>query len=83
MMVKRNEKNIVGEIEKLNEKEKIVLLDHISEILSARIYQSKEKTNSSDDLIGVLSDTYENRRARQVFEWEKARRGIENRQRAN
>ena len=79
-MVKRNEKTVVGEIEKLNEKEKIVILDHISELLSARLYQVKE-TNSGDDLIGALSDTYENRRARQVFEWEKARRGSFIRQR--
>ena len=35
---------------------------------SSRSSQSREK---NDDLIGTLSDAYENRRARQVGEWEK------------
>lgn len=35
---------------------------------SSKATQSREK---NDDLIGTLSDAYENRRARQVGEWEK------------
>jgi hypothetical protein len=35
---------------------------------SSRVSQAREK---NDDLIGTLSDAYENQRARQVGEWEK------------
>ena len=35
---------------------------------SSRVSQAREK---NDDLIVTLSDAYENRRARQVGEWEK------------
>lgn len=81
-MVKRNEKTLVSELEKLNEKEKYIILNHISELLNARLYQANAKNTSDDSLIGALSDTYENRRARQVFEWEKVRRSSVSRQRS-
>ena len=35
---------------------------------SSRVSHAREK---NDDLIGTLSDAYENQRARQVGEWEK------------
>ena len=72
-MVKRNEKNVAREIDKLNEKETLAVANYISTLLTNRISKSKDnKTN--DDLIVSLSDAYENKRARQVFEWEKLRR---------
>ena len=72
-MVKRTNPNIKSEIDKLNEKETLAVVNYISQILSSRISkQSDLQTN--DDLIVFLSDKRENRRARQVFEWEKVRR---------
>ncbi|MCA1625411.1 MAG: hypothetical protein LC768_02085 [Acidobacteria bacterium] len=72
-MVKRTNQNIAGEIDKLNENETLAVLQYISQLLSKRI--SQQKNNSpNDDLIVSLSDAYENKRARQVFEWEKVRR---------
>ena len=40
--------------------------------LSSRKFSTENPVN--DDLIRSLSDAYENQRARQVFEWERARR---------
>lgn len=78
-MVKRKEQNVQSEIDKLNEKETLAVANYISQILSNRISKSKENP-INDDLIVSLSDAYENKRARQVFEWEKLRR--QNAQRA-
>ena len=65
--------NIASEIDKLNENETLAVASYISQLLSTRI--SKQRENSAnDDLIVSLSDAYENKRARQVFEWEKVRR---------
>jgi len=78
-MVKQAEQNIAGEINKLNENETLAVVNYISQLLSTRI--SKQTENSTnDDVIVSLSDAYENKRARQVFEWEKVRR--QNAQRA-
>lgn len=72
-MVKRTSPNIKSEIEKLNEKEIIAVVKYISQLLSSRISQ-KPDAPPNDDLIISLSAKHENRRARQVFEWEKVRR---------
>ncbi|MDQ3322376.1 MAG: hypothetical protein M3525_08100 [Acidobacteriota bacterium] len=72
-MVNQTNKNIVREIDKLNESETLAVVSYISQILSRRI--SKQKDNfQTDDLIGTLADAYENKRARQVIDWEKMRR---------
>ncbi len=72
-MVKQEKQNIAGEINKLNENETLAVVNYISQLLSTRI--SKQTENSTgDDIIVSLSDAYENKRARQVFEWEKVRR---------
>lgn len=74
-MVKRENNNVVNELEKLNENETLAVLDYISELLSARLPIPKPKEKPiNDDLIISLSDAYENKRARQVFEWERVRR---------
>lgn len=74
-MVKQYNRNVNGELDKLNDNETHAVLDYISELLSARLPKSKEQnSSSSDDLIVSLQDAYENKRARQVFEWETARR---------
>ncbi len=72
-MVNRKNNLSAREIDKLNENETLEVLDRISELPSNR--KSKFKENlASDDLIVSLSDAYENKRARQVFEWERVRR---------
>lgn len=72
-MVNPKDANVASQITKLNEKETSAVLDYISALLSARISKSKDN-NFNDDLIVSLSDAPENRRARQVFEWERVRR---------
>ncbi len=72
-MTSRNEKKLVREIDKLNEKETLAVSNYISELLSARFSQKSEKA-FNDELIASLSDKRENQRARQVIEWEKVRR---------
>jgi len=72
-MVKQTSQTIASQIDKLNENETRAVAGYISQLLSTRA--SKQKENySNDDLIVSLSDAYENKRARQVFEWEKIRR---------
>ena len=72
-MVKRTNQTIVSEIDKLNEKETLAVVNYISQILSSR--PSKQIDSPiNDDLIVFLSDKRENQRARQVYEWEKVRR---------
>ena len=72
-MVTRTNQNIASEVDKLNENETLAVLQYISQLLSKRISQQKNNL-PNDDLIVSLSDAYENKRARQVFEWEKVRR---------
>ncbi len=72
-MVKRINQNIAGEINKLNENERLAVLQYISQLLSTRVSQQKNNL-SNDDLIVSLADAHENKRARQVFEWERVRR---------
>ena len=72
-MVKQTKYNIAGEIDKLNEPETLAVVNYISQLLSKRISKNTENS-TNDDLIVSLSDAPENKRARQVFEWEKVRR---------
>lgn len=77
-MVNKTNKNTAVEINKINESEIPAVLDYASNLLSGRKIKSKDNS-PTDDLIVSLSDAYENKRARQVFEWEKARRQIQQR----
>ncbi len=70
-MVNQSNQNIAAEIGKLNEKEFTAVANYVSQILSSR---STKSNLPHDDLIVSLSDAPENRRARQVFEWERIRR---------
>lgn len=72
-MVKQNTNHIASEFNKLNESEAKAVVKYISELLSTRAAKPIENI-STDELIGTLSDAYENKRARQVFEWERVRR---------
>ena len=72
-MVSRKNRNVASELDKLNENETSAVLDYISELLSSRNPKPIENLQG-DDLIVTLSDAYENKRAQQVFEWERVRR---------
>lgn len=72
-MVKLTNANVKSEIDKLNEKETLAVVHYISQLLSKR-FSKPPDSQSNDDLIVSLSERPENRRARQVFEWEKVRR---------
>ncbi len=73
MTVNQTNKTIASEINKLNDNETFAVLNYISQLLSTRISKQRENP-SSDDLIVSLADAHENKRARQVVEWEKVRR---------
>lgn len=62
-MVKRTNTDIAREIDKTPPAH--------SDRTSARQSSPKEKSKT-DDIIMSLSNAYENKRARQVFEWERA-----------
>lgn len=70
-MVKRTSPNNKSEID--NKTEISNNVNYISQLLSNH-YSKQFDAQSNDDLILALSDKHENRRARQVFEWEKIRR---------
>jgi hypothetical protein len=78
-MVKQTSQTIASQIDKLNENETLAVVGYISQLLSTRISKTKENY-SNDDLIVSLAEAHENKRPRQVFEWEKIRR--QNAQRA-
>jgi len=68
-MVKRTKTNAAGEFNKSNENETLAARESFSKLPSNRTSKSKENS-LNDDLIVSLSDAYENKRARQVVEWE-------------
>ncbi len=72
-MVNRVNAHITGEIDKSNENNTLAAPGYVSDLLSSRKTQSKDNP-ISDELIVSLSDAYENKRARQVTEWERLRR---------
>lgn len=72
-MSKRTGNKIIHEIDKLNENEALAVFDYIANILSARM-PKPTKNPINDELIAFLSEAKENKRARQVVEWEKVRR---------
>ena len=72
-MVERTRKNIPDEINKLKENETTVVSTYSSKPPSNQNTRSNNKIKL-DDLIRSLSDAYENKRARQVFEWETIQR---------
>lgn len=66
------EKNaIVKEISNLSEAQAVSVMEFIANIRSR---PGGSARNVHDDLIGTLADAYENKRARQVLEWDRVRR---------
>ena len=71
---------LASKLDALNESEVQDVLDYISGLESKK--RSKITTMTSkweDEVLAVLADARENRRARQAFEWETVRRKAERR----
>jgi hypothetical protein len=69
-MAKRFEQNNIShKLDALSETEFSSVLNYISSLEASR-----KELNTDDELISSLQNKRENRRARQVFEWETARR---------
>jgi hypothetical protein len=66
MMVKRDAKRVASELDNLKAQDAAAIINHA---LSSGRSLSKDNYKN-DDLIVSLADAYENRRARQVTEWE-------------
>ena len=66
-MVKRIDTHSAKELDKLNVQDAAAIISHA---LSSGSSRTKDGF-FNDDLIVSLSDAYENRRARQVTEWER------------
>ena len=68
MVIRTNTR--VSDENKLSNNELSAAYNEHPELLQSR----KSHDSPADDLILSLSDAYENKRARQVFEWERVRR---------
>ena len=66
-MVKRIERDVAPQLDKLNAQDGAAIISHS---LSSSSSQSKDNF-FNDDLIVSLADAHENKRARQVNEWER------------
>ena len=69
---------LARKLEALNESEVCEVLDYISTMESARRVRPASSA-AEDEVLAALADAWENRRARQAFEWEVVRRKAEKR----
>jgi len=78
-----NERQFLArKLETLNDDEVCEVLDYISAMENLRESKGRSRTVSSsweDEVLSVLAEARENRRARQAFEWEAVRRKAEKR----
>jgi hypothetical protein len=70
---------LASKLDSLSESEVHEVLDYIATIESMR-RSRVVPSNWDDDLLAVLANARENRRAQQAFEWETVRRKAERRQ---
>jgi hypothetical protein len=70
-MVNRNTPHTARNTDNFNDNISLNVPDRSSSLHSRKFSLDN---SPNDDLISSLSDAYENQRARQVFEWERARR---------
>ena len=73
---------LAQKLETLNEAEVCEVLDYISAMESQHESTRRSRTVSAtaeDEVLSVLAEALENRRARQAFEWESVRRKAEKR----
>ncbi len=83
-MVKRlNQRQLLAtKLDSLDDSEVLELLNYIAMIESMRQTRST-LSSGEDEIVALLAEARENRRARQAFEWEAARRRAERRAVAN
>ncbi|MGH9845635.1 MAG: hypothetical protein ACREEM_43560 [Blastocatellia bacterium] len=67
---------LLSQLNRLTDNEVRDVLNYISK-LNSNSRDLPQSDGAEDDLVIMLSGAYENRRARQVFEWESARRRAE------
>jgi hypothetical protein len=72
-MVNRINTNAGGELDKSGKQDTAAAINYFPERRTSRRLQTQD-ISGFDDLIVSLANTYENRRARQVVEWERMRR---------
>lgn len=79
-MAKRqnDRQHLLNKIDSLEDGQIQDLLEYISKIESTN-RASAPRSLRDDELIAMLADAHENRRARQAFEWESVRRRAERR----
>ena len=73
---------LAQKLETLNDAEVCEVLDYISAMETQRESKRRSRAVSSvweDEVLSVLAEARENRRARQAFEWEAVRRKAEKR----
>jgi hypothetical protein len=73
---------LIQKLDALNDAEVCEVLDYVSAMESKRESRRSSRTVSSvweDEVLSVLAEARENRRARQAFEWEAVRRKAEKR----
>lgn len=70
-MVNQNNRNILNQSENSDDKPKSPLVKDIGDLSPTRQPSLKPELSNVDELITSLSSAYENKRARQVFEWER------------
>jgi hypothetical protein len=68
---------LLFKLHRLTDNEIKQLLDYITGLEQTRRERATPERAGDDELLTMLSSSYENRRARQVFEWEAARRKAE------
>lgn len=79
-MAKRisDRQRLARKIDSLDDAQIDEVLDYIS-VMESTTRTATSRSFKEDELIAVLADARENRRARQAFEWETARRRAERR----
>lgn len=79
-MAKRqtDRQRLINKIESLDDAEIRELLDYIS-MLESTNHTAASRGLRDDELIAMLAEAHENKRARQAFEWEAVRRRAERR----
>lgn len=75
-MANKNKHNLTNQLDALSDTEYRDVLNFISYLQASRAADINNA--SEDDLITALQNQRENQRARQVFEWEHARRATPN-----
>lgn len=79
-MVKRktDRQRLINKIDSLEDNEVRDLLEYVS-MMESSVHKPASRSPREDELIALLAEAHENKRARQAFEWEVVRRRAERR----